>query len=668
MATRTEQPVGSLNMALAQAERLASTRPTLALEQVDEILAVAPGHPQALLVRGRALRLIGQTREARRLLERLAVEQSGSAATALELGLALRADGDLPRAIAQFRHALTLKPAWADAWAILADALRTAGDDAAANAAQLATVRASTQDPVLMRAAMALQDNDLPTAEALLRQQLRTRPGNVAAMRMLAELAARLGRLDDAQALLAQVVQLAPAFDAARQAYAMILQRNNRPAEALREIDVLLAQDPRQGGARTVKAATLVRLGEYDAAIALYEGLLADYPTLARNWMSFGHALKTVGRQNDAVAAYRRATEIEPTLGEAWWSLANLKTYRFGDEAIGAMDGALRVAGISEEDRLHLHFALAKAREDRGEDALAFDHYRSGNALRRDQLGYDPDRIHRQVARTIATFDSAMIRERGGQGCDARDPIFIVGLPRSGSTLVEQILASHPLVEGTMELPDLMAIVRELTGREDRYPERLREAGAEELRNWGEAYLTRTKVQRKTSRPFFIDKMPNNWLHAGLIALILPNAKIIDARRHPMDCCFSAYRQHFARGQAFTYDLEDVGLYYRDYVTAMAHFDAIMPGRIHRVIHERLIEDVEGEVRKLLDHCGLAFDPACLSFWKTDRAVRTASSEQVRRPVNRDGIDRWRRFEGELAPLKTALGPALNDWEAPTRP
>jgi predicted Zn-dependent protease len=667
MATRTEQPVGSLNMALAQAERLASSRPKLALEQVDEILAVAPGHPQALLVQGRALRLVGETREARILLEKLAAEQPGSASTALELGLALRAGGDLPGAIVQLRRSVALNPRSADAWAILADAQRTAGDDAAADAAQLAAVRASTEDPALMRAALALQENDLPTAETLLRQHLRTRPGNVAAMRMLAELAARLGRLDDAQALLAQVVALAPGFDAARQAYAMILQRNNRPAEALREIDLLLAKDPRQGGARTVKAATLVRLGEYDAAIAIYEALLADYPTLARNWMSFGHALKTVGRQDAAIAAYGHATQLEPTLGEAWWSLANLKTYRFDDDAISAMDAALAVIGIGEEDRLHLHFALGKAREDRGADAAAFDHYRAGNALRRVQLGYDPDRMHRQVARAIATFDERLVHATAGQGYDAPDPIFIVGLPRSGSTLVEQILASHPLVEGTMELPDMMAIVRELAGKEDRYPERVTEATSDELRRWGEVYLDRTRIQRKTARPFFIDKMPNNWLHAGLIALILPKAKIIDARRHPMDCCFSAYRQHFARGQAFSYGLEDVGRYYRDYATAMAHFDAVMPGRIHRVIHERLIEDVEGEVRTLLDHCDLPFDPACLSFWKTERAVRTASSEQVRRPVNRDGIDRWRRFDAELAPLKAALGPILHDWEAPAR-
>jgi hypothetical protein len=352
-------------------------------------------------------------------------------------------------------------------------------------------------------------------------------------------------------------------------------------------------------------------------------------------------------------------------LGEVWWSLANLKTYRFEEEAIATMERALGTADLSEEDRLHLHFALGKALEDRGADAAAFDHYTAGNAIRRRQLDYDPARTQRQVTRAIATFDRALLEAKAGQGCPAPDPIFIVGLPRSGSTLIEQILASHPLVEGTMELPDLMAIARELAGSEDAYPEVVGMLSADRLRALGEDYLARTRVQRKTDRPFFIDKMPNNWLHVGLIALILPNARIIDARRHPLDCCFSAWRQHFARGQAFSYGLEDVGLYYRDYVRLMAHVDGIAPGRVHRVVHERLIEDVEGQVRALLDHCGLPFDAACLSFWKTDRAVRTASSEQVRRPVNRDGVDRWRRFDAQLAPLKQALGPVLNNWEAP---
>jgi len=666
MAARAEQATGSLEMALAHAERLiGENRPDLALRQSREILAAVPGHPQAVLLEGRSLRLLGHAAEARPIIARLAAAEPRSAATALELGSILRDLGDVAGAVREFRRAVELKPDLIDALIALADALRLAGDDAGADQAQLAIVRASATDPALIRAGAALVDNDLPQAEALLRAHLRAHPGNVAALRMLAELAARLGRLADAEALLAQAVALAPGFDPARQAYAMILQRNNRVDEALAQVDILLAKNPRQGGARTVKAATLVRLGEYAAAIEIYEGLLSDFPNLARNWMSYGHALKTVGRHEDAVAAYRQAATIEPTLGEVWWSLANLKTYRFEDEAIAVMERALGAADLTEEDRLHLHFALGKALEDRRADAAAFDHYAAGNAIRRRQLDYDPGRTRHQVARAIATFDRALLDAKAGQGCQAPDPIFIIGLPRSGSTLIEQILASHPLVEGTMELPDLMTIARELAGPDDAYPEVVGTLSADRLRSLGEDYLARTRVQRKTDRPFFIDKMPNNWLHVGLIALILPNARIIDARRHPLDCCFSAWRQHFARGQAFSYGLEDVGLYYRDYVRLMAHVDAVAPGRVHRVVHERLIEDVDGQVRALLDHCGLPFDAACLSFWKTDRAVRTASSEQVRRPVNRDGMDRWRRFDAQLAPLKQALGPVLHDWESP---
>ena len=388
--------------------------------------------------------------------------------------------------------------------------------------------------------------------------------------------------------------------------------------------------------------------------------------------MSFGHVLKTVGRLDEGIAAYRRAIALAPALGEAWWSLANLKTVRLGRADIEEMTAALAAPGLTREDLFHLHFALGKAHDDSGEAEAAFRHYAEGNRLRRALIGYDSDETSRAVDRSIALFTPAFFAERDGWGCLAPDPVFILGMPRAGSTLIEQILASHGAVEGTMELPDIPALVKRLGARtrkseESAYPEALAALGPDALRSLGEDYLERARIHRKTGKPFFIDKMPNNWAHVGLIRLILPNARIVDARRHPLDCGFSNFRQHYARGQGFSYALADIGRYYSDYVRLMAHFDRVLPGRIHRVVHERLIDQPEVEIRALLDALGLSFDPACLRFHENKRAVRTASSEQVRRPINREGMDQWRAYEAHLGPLKDALGPVLDAYpEAPS--
>jgi hypothetical protein len=359
---------------------------------------------------------------------------------------------------------------------------------------------------------------------------------------------------------------------------------------------------------------------------------------------------------------------LAPGFGEAYWSLANLKTYRFDVPEIEAMRSALTRAELRDEDRYHLEFSLGKALEDGGDFAASFDHYTKGNALRRKSTGYSADETTAHMQRSKALFTRDFFAERVGSGASAPDPIFVVGLPRAGSTLIEQILSSHSQVEGTMELPDISHLARELGGQKlrdevSKYPETLAGLDRERLRALGEAYIARTRVQRKTDRPFFIDKMPNNFAHLGLIHLILPNAKIIDARRHPMANCFSAFKQHFARGQTFTYDLGELGRYYRDYVELMAHFDAVLPGRVHRVHYERMVADTEGEVRRLLAACGLPFEDACLRFNETERAVRTASSEQVRRPIFTDAVEQWRNYEQWLGPLRDALGPALDDDE-----
>ncbi len=515
---------------------------------------------------------------------------------------------------------------------------------------------AARANPRLVDAALALADNRLDEAEPLLKAQLKANPFDVAAMRMLAELAGRIGRNADAEHLLRRALELSPGFVAARSNLAMVLYRQNRPEEAIAELDLLAESDPDHAGNDNLRAAAHGRIGEYDEAIALYEAVLAKVPGQPKVWMSYGHVLKTVGRRDDSIAAYKRAIALAPTLGEAWWSLANLKTFTFSDDELFAMTVGLATPMVGDEDRLHLNFALGKAFEDRARPDVAFRHYAQGNAIRHAQMGYDPAATTAQVDRAIGLFTSELFAARGGKGCEAPDPIFVVGMPRSGSTLIEQILASHSMVEGTMELPDMPGIAARVGVREGG----LASVSDSEFAEMGAGYLERTRVQRKTDKPYFIDKLPNNWAHVGLIRLILPNAKIVDARRHPMACCFSNYKQHFARGQGFAYDLDDLGRYYADYIRLMAHFDHVQPGAIRRVFHEDMIEDSGREIRRLLAALGLPFEEQCLRYWETERAVRTPSSEQVRQPIYRDGADAWQPFAPWLDPLKQALGQVLD--------
>jgi tetratricopeptide (TPR) repeat protein len=596
------------------------------------------------------------------------MNDGGTVAEALRRGaLLMREDPRL--AALQAREILIVSPRNADAFRLLGAALRRTGDGEEAERAELDAIAASVGDPVLMRAAEALLDNDLPTAERLLRPRLSEKPTDVAAIRMMAELAARLGRYPDAEKLLRRALELAPAFAPARANLATVLYKQNRPAEAIAELDLLRTDDAAGAGQQNLKAAALGRIGSYEEAIGLYEQVLARAPDQPKVWMSYGHALKTVGRQQDGIAAYRRGLELAPTLGELWWSLANLKTVPFSDDDLAAMEEALGREGLGPDDRLHLRFALGRACEERKSWERSFGHYAEGNRIRAAMIRYDAGEVQAFVARSTALFTRDFFAARRGGGCPAPDPIFILGMPRAGSTLIEQILASHPEVEGTMELPDIPAMARRLGGTrpgddDSLYPECLAALEPAALRALGEEYLERTRIQRKTDRPCFIDKMPNNWAHVGLIRLILPNARIVDARRHPLDCCFSNFKQHYARGQGFSYRLDDMGLYYAAYVALMRHMAAVMPAPPILVIHERLIDDPEGEIRRLLDALGLPFDPACLAFHENERAVRTASSEQVRRPINRGGLEQWRPYEAWLDPLKQALGPILEDWRA----
>ena len=523
------------------------------------------------------------------------------------------------------------------------------------------------RDPRLLQAGEALATNNLPVAESLLRPYLMKRPTDVAAIRMMAELAARIGRPVDSENLLRRALELAPQFIAARANLATVLYKQQRPAEAIAELDRITAEGATDLGYSSLRAAALGRLGGHEEAIALYREVLERRPDNPRIWMSLGHNLRTLGRVEEAIDAYRRGSALRPNYGEIWWSLANLKTFRFTDADIAAMESALEATALTDEDRVHLRFALGKAMEDRERWAESFAHYDAANRGRRKALHYKRSEIRRQVESSIAVLTPEFFAEREDFGFPASDPIFIVGLPRAGSTLVEQILSSHPQVEGTTEHPDIPMMARQLAGGDEtkglhRLPESLAELTADRCRDLGEEYLQRIAPHRVTDRPFFIDKLPNNWAMLPFIRLILPKAKIVDARRHPLACGFSNFKQHFSRGQAFTYDLTDIGDYYAQYVRMMRHLEQVLPGWATRVVNEDLVADPEGEIRRLVAALGLEWDDSCLSHHETNRAIRTPSAEQVRQPVNAAGVDQWRHYEPWLGPLVDALGETVADW------
>jgi tetratricopeptide (TPR) repeat protein len=563
-------------------------------------------------------------------------------------------------AIEAYLRAVNINPALPASWKALQTLFRMTGQ--AANA-ELASghVAALARLPVeIVTATSMFADGEIYDAERIVREFLLAHGNHVEGMRLLARIGVKHDVLDDAEFLLESVLVLAPDYHSARYDYAEVLCKRHRHSQALEEIRKLLETEPRNRMYRTLQAIAYVGLGNHDEAIRIYRELLTETPRAADVHLSIAHALKTLGKQQEAIESYRAAAALNANFGDAYWSLANLKTYRFTEEEIDRMRSAEAAPGTKPVDRYHLHFALGKAFEDRGEYAESFRHYERGNALKKAEIRFKIEPVERtaHLQASVCTHDFFLSRQ--GVGCDRPDPIFIVGLPRAGSTLLEQILASHSAVEGTMELADIPRLVHELQGREQndskpRYPAVLAELTPDQLARYGQKYLADTQIYR-TGKPFFIDKMPNNFRHVGLIHLILPNAKIIDARREPMACCFSNFKQLFASGQEFTYDIDDIARYYRCYIELMEHWNSVLPGKILRVQHEDVVENLESNVRRLLEFCGLEFEPQCVEFYKTERSVRTASSEQVRRPIFKEGLDQWRHFEPWLQPLRASLG------------
>jgi tetratricopeptide (TPR) repeat protein len=566
-------------------------------------------------------------------------------------------------AIEAFLHAVHLNPALPASWKALQTLFSMSGRSADAEMAAGHVATLAELPVAVVTATSMFADGEILAAEQMIRKFLLEHGDHIEGMRLLARIGIKLGILDDAELLLQAVLHLAPDYRAARYDYVRVLLDQQRPLKARAELDGLLAAEPRNVSYRTAYATALVTLGEAEQGVRLYRELLSEVPAApaaAEIHLSIAHALKTLGRQPQSIAAYHEAAALRPGYGDAYWSLANLKTYRFTDEEIAQMRAGESAPAAQPLDRPHLCFALGKALEDRGEYGESFRYYERGNALKKAQSRYKPSLIERNARLQAEVCTAEFFAARQGVGCPSEEPIFIVGLPRSGSTLLEQILASHSGVEGTLELAEIPRLVAAMQGRAPdeappRYPGLLAGLGADELRRLGERYLAETRAYRQ-GKPHFIDKMPNNFRHLGLIHLILPRARIIDARREAMACCFSNFKQLFASGQEFTYSIEDIARYYRSYLGLMAHWDAVLPGKVLRVQHEDVVADLEGSVRRILDFCGLEFEPACLEFYKTERSVRTASSEQVRQPVYKEGLEQWRNFEPWLAPLKAALG------------
>ena len=630
-----------------------------ALALARELESSVPENRDVLYVRAVAERYLGDFAAALTTLARLESQHAGYGRLYQERGHCLRAQGATDAATESYRRAVALNAALPASWKALTELHRAAGRaDEALSAQQVLDYIRGLPVPVVTATSL-FAEGEILVAEQMVRRYLQEHGDHIEAMRLLAQIGSKLDVLDDAEFLLESVLVFSPDYHAARHDYALVLCKRHKHPEALAQAERLLVIEPGNRDFNILKANALVGLGRHEDALAVYRELLQDSPLQPDLHLSIAHALKTLGRADEAIASYRAAAEAVPSFGDAYWSLANLKTYRFSDDDLARMTSEEARESTGLVDRYHLCFALGKALEDAEQYQQSFAYYDRGNTLKKTESRYQTRVIERTLKDQQTVCTAEFFAARAGWGCQSPDPIFIVGLPRAGSTLLEQILSSHSQVEGTMELADIARLAQRLNGRDPadptaRYPGVLRDITAAQAQEFGEKYLADTRIYR-TGKRYFIDKMPNNFRHVGLIHLILPNARIIDARREPMACCFSNFKQLFATGQEFTYSLDDIGRYYRAYVELMNHWQAMLPGRVLRVQHEDVVDDLEGSVRRMLAQLGLEFEASCLDFHKTQRSIRTASSEQVRRPIFREGLDQWRHFEPWLGPLQAAL-------------
>jgi len=619
-----------------------------------------PDDINLLALLGAILLRLQRHAESEHCLRRVIAMAPGFAKPREDLGVLLLEQSRTEEAIDALRQALAIDPLLEVAQFNLGKALADSGETESAESAFERAFELSPERGLLARAVLARREGRLAEAEKLCRRALQAEPDNVDALRLLASCALGAGRTVEGERLLRHAVALAPDYHGALIDLGRLLKEQEQLAEAHACFERVIHLSPANPQAHFLLAATLAPRGRTEESAAAYARALEMQPRNAAAWLGLGHVLKTLGRTAEGIAAYRRCIELKPGNGEIWWSLANLKTYRFSDADVRHMRDCAQAPDTDAVSRVNFLFALAKAAEDAGEFAQAWRDYRAGNETQRALVSHDPVQAQQMNDALIEVFDGAFFRARRGWGEPDRAPIFVLGLPRAGSTLIEQILASHSAVEGTGELPYIGRIASSLgRNRVDGvgYPQAACDIDAARAAALGGDYLARAAAHRHTDRPYFVDKMPNNFPNVGLIHLLLPNARIIDARRHPMDACVANYRQLYAKGQAFSYDLTELGEYWLQYHRLMCHWDEVLPGRVLRVEHEALLQDLESEVRRILAWCDLPFEPACLRYWETERAVRTASSEQVRQPPYTDSVGQWRRYGEHLDELREILGP-----------
>ena len=634
-----------------------------ALSLLKIILKDHPEHIDSLYLAAVSSRYLRQFEESKKYIESLLIIAPDMGRAYQELGHLNRDLGDEEKAVVHYRQACELNPALTAGWKFLYQYFVNNNNKPAADHALEQINKLRSLPAVLLYIDQILNEGRLGMAEAKCRAFLKENPTHTYAMSLLAEIANRLGYFDDAEFLLEKAVEFTPDDGDLRMKYASILRKKQKFAKTMEQVNILCDKYPDNLTYQAQKASEVMQNGDHETAITLLDDILNKNPYNFSTFTSKGHAQKTLGKTDEAIKSYQSAYQIKPDHGEAFFSLANLKTYSFSSSELESMREQVSRVDLSLRDKAYFHFALAQGCEVNGEYDEAFFHLEKGNKIKNDQSQYSIERMEKELQAQIEICNDKFFQDLGNGGCATKEPIFILGLPRAGSTLIEQILASHSMVDGTLELPNILSIAQSLRGDDiygklGNYPKSMESLSLDQREALGRGYIEDTKMHRKDA-PVFTDKMPNNFRHIGLIHLIMPNAKIIDARRYPLDCCFSMFKQLFAQGQEFSYGLAEAGSYYRNYVNLMDHWNSVLPDKILRVNNEDVIEDLEGQVRRMLEFLELPFEEQCISFHETDRSVRTASSEQVRRPINKDGMERWKPYSKHLKPLVDSLGQQL---------
>ena len=630
-----------------------------ALNLFEIILRDNPDNIDSLYLASVSSRYLKKFDESKKYIERLLLNAPDMGRAYQELGHINRDMGDEEKAVINYRQACELNPALLASWKLLYTYFIRNKNQPAADHARQQIVRLESLPPSLLYIDQILNEGRLGLAETKCRAFLKKNPTHTYAMSLLSEIANRMGYFDDAEFLLEKAVEFEPNDGDLRMKYAMVLRKKQKFTKTMEQVNILCEQFPENMNYQAQKASEIMQNGDHAQAVKLFDYILEKNPYNFSTHTSKGHAQKTLGKTDQAINSYQSAYRIKPDHGEAFFSLANLKTYSFSEDEIEAMRNQVKRVDLSLRDKAYFHFALAQACESINDFNEAFFHLEKGNKIKNDQSRYSIERMDAELQAQIDICDEAFFDRLGPGGFETKDPIFILGLPRAGSTLIEQILASHSMIDGTLELPNILSIAQSLRGDDiygklGNYPKSMASLSQDERKSLGKKFIDETRMHRKDA-PMFTDKMPNNFRHIGLIHLIMPNAKIIDARRYPLDCCFSMFKQLFAQGQEFTYGLAEAGSYYTSYVKLMNHWDKVLPNKILRVNNEDVIEDLEGQVKRMLEFIGLPFEEQCISFYETDRSVRTASSEQVRQPINKSGMGRWKPYAKNLKPLLNAL-------------